>query len=355
MKKILFALLAATMLIGCQEKKEDNVIKIGAILPLTGKYADSANSVKAGVEMAVRELNDSIGSVKYKLFYYDTSSDPKLAITGYRQLRTSQHIDYFITTNTDHSLAIKPLAIKDQAMLICVASSPEITENNNQLVFRPCNTSRDEAKSMIENLESLFPGSRIVAYAQNNDAGLAYKTAFEQYYNGSIDHWYLYETNTNDIRNIVPISELKNKDCIIVLGFVPTMGAIIKAIREYGYQGYIISNPGFNTPSVLTIAGDAAIGVKYLDYDFPYESEVHTLRNNICNQEFNVDFSALSYMSLTSIKLIDTAIRKTGNTDTRSVSHFLSQNDVVYNIDGAEFKTDGYGGIIPKLIIKEYK
>lgn len=353
MKKILFILLAACTLVGCQEKKND-VIKIGAILPLTGKYADSANGVKAGVEMAVRELNDSIGYNKYEILYYDTSSDPKLAITGYRKLRTSKKINYFITTNTDHSLAIKPLAIKDQVLLVCVASSAEITNNNNNLIFRPCNTSRDEAKSMVENLEHQDSIDRIIVYSQNNDAGLAYKKAFNQYYKGTIDYWYLYETDNNNIRNIVPITELKNEDCIVVLGFVPTMGTIIKTIKEYGYQGNIISNPGFNTPSVLNVAGNAANGVKYLDYNFPYETDVHKQREAICKKEFNISFSALSYMSLTAIKLIDRAINEIGNNDPIAVGDFLSQKDVYYKVDGAEFYTDGFGGIIPSLVLKEY-
>ena len=132
------------------------------------------------------------------------------------------------------------------------------------------------------------------------------------------------------------------------------MGAIVKTLKEYGYQGDIISNPGFNTPSVLSIAGDAAKGVKYLDYDFPYNTEKHMQRNIFSNQEFNTSFSALSYMSLTAIKLIDIAFNNIDEENPVNVGNFLSQRNVYYNIDGAEFYTDGLGGIIPKLVIKEY-
>lgn len=353
MKKELFLLLVVAIALFSSCKSEDgDIVKIGAILPLTGKYADSAVGVKVGIDIAVGEINKKVGHEKYKVYYYDTASEPKQAITGYRQLRAMHMIDYFFTTNTDHSLAIKPMAIQDNSLLICIASHLGITQNNNNLVFRPCNTSVDEAMCIIKQM-NLDDSSSIIAYSQNNDAGVAYKDAFEKYFNGNIEQWYLYESSNADIRNIISITKAKEQDCIVVLGFIPTMGLIIKALREQGYKGNIVCNPGFYNPSVINVVGEAGNGVKYIDYTFPYSSKLHKSRNTISEREYKTSFSALSYMSLVSVKIVDQIIDELGKPDIKKVGETLSHVKL-YKIDDTEFKTDGMGGIIPTLTMKTY-
>ena len=82
MKKVLAVALAAamtmTMVTGCgKEKEKSNVIKIGAIGPLTGDAAIYGNDVKGGAEIAVKEINEAggINGVKVELNFQDDEND----------------------------------------------------------------------------------------------------------------------------------------------------------------------------------------------------------------------------------------------------------------------------------------
>ena len=57
MKKNLVVLLTLGMLCGCQEKKDDNVVRIACNLPMTGDCAIYGESVKNGYEMALSDLD----------------------------------------------------------------------------------------------------------------------------------------------------------------------------------------------------------------------------------------------------------------------------------------------------------
>ena len=82
MKKILFALLAASMLIGCQEKKDDNVIRIACNLPMTGYIGYYGQWIQNGLELAKKDLQhklDSIG-IAIEIDYQDNKGETKDAI-----------------------------------------------------------------------------------------------------------------------------------------------------------------------------------------------------------------------------------------------------------------------------------
>lgn len=108
MKKILFALLAATMLIGCQEKKDDNVIKIGAILPLTGSLSEMGkveqNAMLLAADHLLRDSSETI-----ELIFEDNQSNSALATAAANKLLTMDNVDIVISSTTGASLAIQPI------------------------------------------------------------------------------------------------------------------------------------------------------------------------------------------------------------------------------------------------------
>ena len=61
-KKFLVSAMALTLVAGllggCGNKKEDDMIKIGAIGPLTGPAATYGQSVKEGASLVEKEVND---------------------------------------------------------------------------------------------------------------------------------------------------------------------------------------------------------------------------------------------------------------------------------------------------------
>lgn len=352
MKKVICYLLVIVLVFtafyGCKNKpKNKEVIKVGVILPLTGRYADGAASLKAGVSIAIEELNAACGYEKYKYYEYDTRSDAKNAIAGYAQLKATQNIKVFVTTYSDNSLILKPMAIKDNNLLICVASHADITKDNHNLVFRSCYTSADEIDFIMSSLKDNSSNSNLLVYNSNTEAGVAYDFKLRNDYKDNILKIVTYDEDVNSVKNITAIPEVETCDNILLLGFTPIMGTIVKSLVEYGYEGDIYANPGFNEPSALAAAGSASTRVKYIDYDFPYESKEHAVRESKAEKEYKAHFSWLSYSAYLSLKVMDQCVETEGF-DIELIGKKLSEVES-YDIDGCTFKTNGQGGILPSL------
>ena len=78
---ILITALALTL--GCG-KKEEEVIKIGAILPLTGDVAVWGNNTKEGIDLAVDEINKSggVNGKKIRIINEDSEALPQKGVAA---------------------------------------------------------------------------------------------------------------------------------------------------------------------------------------------------------------------------------------------------------------------------------
>lgn len=107
MKKILLAVLAIVMMIGCSGKKEENVIKIACNLPLTGNFSVYGTDVKNGIEMARIHYKDSC--LKYglniRVDYQDNSGDSKKAVSVYKSHELEGY-DIYVSGITPQTAAI---------------------------------------------------------------------------------------------------------------------------------------------------------------------------------------------------------------------------------------------------------
>lgn len=325
---------------------ELDTIRIGAILPLTGRFADAGNAIKVGLEFAVADLN-KVSSRKYKILYYDTKSEAKNAIMGYNRLKSLDKVNMFFTTLSDNSFALKPLAIKDDSLLFCIASHSEIIKDNANLVFRPINTGVDEGKFLCDYISNTIKAKRVFLYSFNTEAGVAEEEVFKSTLPDILTGSCLYpDDNYTALRDITTPHTYKDADCIAVVGYSPSMGIVIKHLRESGYHNTIVANLGFNNPSVIAAAGEYAKDILYNDYAFPYKSEKHKEREKKAIAGFKTSFTALSYLSYSSMFIIE-KIFEEGHTTTKAIGEQLSK-DRQYVIDGIEFTSHSDGSITSK-------
>jgi len=108
---------AGTGFFSLQPEKEET-IKIGAILPLSGKYGYIGGYMAEGLEMAKDEINSS-GSVngrKLEIVYEDSLADTKTGISAYQKLARIDGVNVVFTTISGVSLGIAPLAEEDKKM-----------------------------------------------------------------------------------------------------------------------------------------------------------------------------------------------------------------------------------------------
>ncbi|MBE6467950.1 MAG: ABC transporter substrate-binding protein [Alphaproteobacteria bacterium] len=127
MKKVLLSLMMATSLVACGEKteapkeNEKPVVKIGAVLPLTGNTSMLGESLKAGILAAVADRKDT--KHKYEIVWEDDQHSPAKAVAAAHKLISSDKVNAVVTFMLGMGRAIAPVA--DRAGVITLVATLE--------------------------------------------------------------------------------------------------------------------------------------------------------------------------------------------------------------------------------------
>lgn len=94
MKKFILFISISLVICSACNQKNDNVVIMGAIVPLTGTVATNGDIFKKGLEMGVEEVN-SEGGIQLMINFEDCKSTAKDAQSAYKKL-SGQGIQYYI-------------------------------------------------------------------------------------------------------------------------------------------------------------------------------------------------------------------------------------------------------------------
>lgn len=132
-----------------------NIVKIGALLPLSGVSSSSGKSTEAALDRALNDVNayfsDTNSSIRYDLVVYDTESDP---ITSLEKLRLLAKDDIRIVVGPATSAeleAVKEYADKNNIVIVSHSSTaPSLAiEGDNIFRFVPNDLQQAEAISRV--------------------------------------------------------------------------------------------------------------------------------------------------------------------------------------------------------------
>ena len=157
MKKVFAVLLIvammATLFAGCGAKEGSDALKIGAIGPLTGGAAVYGQAVKAGMEIAVEEIN-AMDGLKVELNFLDDEHDPEKAVNQYNKLKDWGMQVLGGTVTTGPCKAVAPECVADRIFLLTPSASdpsiPTLGDNIFQICFTDTNQGTASAELILE-------------------------------------------------------------------------------------------------------------------------------------------------------------------------------------------------------------
>lgn len=156
-KSIIFAVITLTVITfafnGCEKKVAESkkeVIKVGAILPMTGEFAFLGEPGRNALQLAQEDFNSKSGITdkSIKVEFYDSKGDPSIGVTAFNRGMSIDEISLFITTLTGVSNAIKPIANENKILQMIIAIFPNIVDNSNYSL-RICFNAQQEADSIL--------------------------------------------------------------------------------------------------------------------------------------------------------------------------------------------------------------
>jgi len=239
-----FILISIT---SCAKKQEPEVIKIGAILPLTGNLAVIGEPEKSAILIA---QDAGIKTTKLKIFLEDNKGDPKESINIVNRLYSLEGVKIYLVSPSPAILSVIPIIKKFDGILFAITSMPNI--GDGQSVFNICPNSKQEMIQLSKwlNKEGV---SQIVFIYPNNDLGqIIYKT-FSAEFKGKIIFAEAYQLGTRDYRSL--ITKIKNQAnnirWISFQGYPGDIPIFIKQARELGIKAKVITSMATTWPETI--------------------------------------------------------------------------------------------------------
>lgn len=255
------------LIISCGKKEE--VIKIGAVLCLTGSGSVYGQDSKRGLELAQEIINSNggISDKKIQLVFQDDKTLPSFALSAASFLINTERVPVIIGAVTSSStLAIAPLANQNKTILFSPgASSPKIT-NAGDYVFRNWISDTYEGKRIAEYTFNVLKKSEVFILYINNDYGEGLKDVFQKRFEElggkvlGVDGYL--QGSTNFRANLTKLKKLKPQG-IYLPGYYQEIALILNQSKELGVKSQFLSCVSFEDPELLKIASTNAENVIY--------------------------------------------------------------------------------------------
>lgn len=281
-KKVISVLLTVSMLAsvmtGCG-KSEDSAkdsIYLGVAGPLTGDSAMYGETVKEGVEFAVKEINASggIDGKEVKLVIEDDMGDPDEAVTVAQKLIENNKI-FAVIGHVNSSCTLAALPVYNQTGMTVIGSScsaETITQQGYKNFFRTVIHDGLVAPMMMKHATENLGDKKIACIVANSDYGLGLldgaKGSAGEYGATIVASEEYVPLQDKDFS--VQLAKIKkaSPDCLFILGDYNEAGLIMRQMKSAGLEGVDVVMPSAcSNDKTIELAGkDAAEGAYMLGY-----------------------------------------------------------------------------------------
>jgi len=288
---------------------ESGDIKIGAILPLTGNAVQYGEASQQGIEIALQEINDVGGIHGKEIFvaYEDSAGIGVSGISAYTRLRDIEGIQVFLSTLSNVSLAVGPVAQQDNSIFMVIGSASPSIALSGDFVFRNNIDTAHEARRMAQFARDELGYGRAAMVMVNSDAGRIYSERFAESFEslgGEIVLTDLYESDTADHRTSLAMIKSLNPDVVYFQDRARGEAIVLRQARELGLTVPFLGTFGVESDELLAAAGANLLeGIIYTtsSYD-PASADPAVMSFNKKSQERYGRraeyFSALGYDSM---------------------------------------------------------
>jgi branched-chain amino acid transport system substrate-binding protein len=271
---VIIVVIVVLIVVFTKEKPtEGEVIKIGAILPLTGKAASLGKDMQNAINLAVEKVNKN-GEI-VEVIYEDEKCDPKEAVIAYKVLKLKGIKLIIGAACSSSTLAIAPLAEQDKIVLITPASGEDKISEAGDYIFRNHVFSSRKGEDLGE-FAAIHFNNVATIYDQSNDGTLLFERFLVEKFQEEgklVLERQGVQGSATDFKTELAKIKIKNPEAILVEALMPQSALIIKQIRELGISSQIITDDAIATDKeFLDAIGDLSEGIIFSGSEFTRET-----------------------------------------------------------------------------------
>jgi len=348
-KKFASLFLATTLLTGilagCSGGDEESTgseggetIKIGLNLELSGPVASYGSSEADGIDLAIEEIN-AAGGIDGKEIVpvkVDNKSDASEATNAAIKLTSQDNVSAIIGAATSgNTVAQVQIALDSKTPIITPSgTSPTVTVAEdgsvNEFTFRTSFIDPFQGTVAANFAAEELKVKTAAVYADNASdyaKGLAesFIADFEAA-GGTIVAQESYVAKDNDFRSTLTRIKSANPEFVFIPGYYEEVGLIVKQARELGITVPLMGADGWDSPTIVELAGADALNNTYIINHYSAEdpdgkAKEFADKYEAKNGEAPNSFNALGYDT---VYLLKDAIERAGSTDGAKIQEALA-------------------------------
>ena len=341
-------------------------IKIGAVVPLTGRYAGGGAQVRAGYEIAVEQLNAAGGvmvggtKVALELVLLDDESDATKTVSRLETLAAQGVVAYLGGFGSDLHAAAASVAEKNRIPYLGVAFAlHKVHQQGFRYLFSPFWKSPDIGQQLPALLSSLPAAERVKSVAifqEKTDWGAEMAAAWMEA--GKAAGYQVavqgeYAPGAKDFSDVILKAKAANVDAVFGLPTPPDGMTMIKQMKELGY-----------TPKLtfLIRAPDPPIWSKNLGKDGDYVMLApgwhHAVKapgvkelNEAHMKKFGRPADPIVGPAYACVQILAGALGRAGGPDREKIRDAVAATDLTTVVGPVKFRPDGTG-IIQSVFVQ---
>jgi len=341
-------------------------IKMGAVVPLTGRYGAGGAQIRAGYEFAVERLNAgggiTVGGVKMpvELVLLDDESDATKTVARMETLAAQGVIGYLGGFGSDLHAAAASVAEKNRISYLGVAFAlQKIHQQGFRYLFSPFWKSPDIGHATQGLLELIPAGERpktVAIFQEKTDWGREMAAAwtdagkaagYQVALNGE------YAPGAKDFSDLILKAKAANVDVVLALPNPPDGMTMVKQMKELGFTPKL---------SFFIRAPDAQIWSQNLgkDGDFMVLAAGwhHAMKgagvkelNDAHQKKFGRPADPLVGPAYACVEILAAAVTRAGFPDREKVRDAIAATSMNTVIGSVKFRPDGTG-IVPQALLQ---
>ena len=336
-------------------------IKVGAVVPLTGRYAALGAQVRAGYEIGVEQTNAaggvSVGGKKMpiELTMLDDESDPTKTVARLETLATQGVVAYLGGAGSDLHAAAASIGDKNKIPYLGIAFALNgIHKQGLRYLFSPFPKSPDLAKETFVLLDGSIPAAqrptKVALLLERTDWGKEMGSAWESLakQNGyQIVASGEYAPGAKDFSELILKAKSAGAEAVFALPSPPDGMTIVKQMKELD----------FNPKAVVFIrAADPPVWSQNLGKDgdyfllspgwhfaarYPKVAEV----NEAHQKRLNRPADPLVGPAYACVQILADAITRAGSLDREKIRDAIATTNMTTVVGPVRFRPDGTGEV----------
>jgi branched-chain amino acid transport system substrate-binding protein len=333
-------------------------VKIGAVVPLTGRYGPGGAQVRTGYELAVEQINAaggvSVGGKKMplELTLLDDESDATKTVARLETLASQGVVGYLGGFGSDLHAAAASVAEKNKTPYLGIAFAlNKIHQQGFRYLFSPFWKSPDVGK-FTASLLALIPAAErpktVAIFQEKTDWGQEMNVAWTE--TGKTAGWQVvvhgeYAPGAKDFSDLILKAKAANADAVFAVPTPPDGVTMIKQMKELGYT------PKLN---IMIRAADSPPWTKNLGKDGDYTVLAagwhHAMKapgvdalNAAHEKKFGRPADPIVGPAYACVQILAAAITRAGALDRDKIRDAVAATDMTTVIGPVKFRPDGTG------------